>query len=77
MRSNSIPPECPDFTLEYANDGFDLHIHLTPDGVATIVSSIPSRCSDPSAHDWWAAMRNRGFVAFAVKPAGNEEEYED
>ncbi len=75
MQSSSDIPQCPNFVPECCEDGFDIHLHTSAQGKVTVVSSVPTACSDDSPQDFLAALKNRGFVAFAVNPEG--EEYEN
>ncbi len=66
---------CPDSTPDCLKDGLDVHLHIAPDGVVTVLSSVPTACGEDSPHNWWAALRNRGFMAFAVKPEEEETDF--
>ncbi len=60
-------PSCPDANPDCLGGGIDLHIHVSPDGRAEIVSATPSACSESSPYDFWEMLRERGFRAFAVR----------
>jgi hypothetical protein len=67
-------PACPDVNDECLADGFDIQLHIAPDGTATVVSSTPSHCSRLSPHNFFAMLHERRFRAFEVAPASDEEE---
>jgi len=67
-------PACPDFAPECLEDGLDIHLHITREGSAEVVSCTPSACSE-SPHNWWEMLRERGFRAFAVRAPEDATEH--
>jgi hypothetical protein len=68
-------PACPDFSQTCLGGGFDVHLHITEDGNAEVISCTPSACSDSSPHDFWTMLRERGFRAFAVRALEDATEH--